>query len=127
MEDKEKLVKSLNITLKSALSTISDHHDGKLDGISWAISLIILFLGDELTEEVENGFLTGLRSLFIQDGPNYSGVENLKKFKARDVLVSSQIILSQIKKEYLKSIVEKGMESEDVEISAVCRLFNLFN
>lgn len=127
MEDKEKLVKSLNTTLKSALSTISDHHDGKLDGISWTISVIILFLGDELTEEVENGFLSGLRSLFIQDGPNYSGVEILKKFKARDVLVSSQVILSRIKKEHLKLIIEKGMESEDVEISAVCRLFNLFS
>jgi len=92
IDDKEKLVKSLNSTLKSALSTTSEYHDGKLDGIGWAISLIILFLTDELTEEAENGFLSGLRSLFIQDGPNYSGEENHKKFKARDVLVSSQII-----------------------------------
>jgi hypothetical protein len=89
--------------------------------------LIILYLEGEIAEETESGFLSGLRSLFIQDGANYAGEENRIQFKAGDVLMSSQIILSKIKKEHLKSIIEKGIDSEDVEISAVCRLFQIFS
>lgn len=125
--DKEKLVNSLAMTLKSTLSITSEYHDGKLDSIAWMISLIILYLEGKLTEAAESGFLSGLRSFFIQDGADYVGEKNLIKFKALDVLMSSQIILSKIKKEHLKSIVEKGIDSEDVEISTVCRLFQLFN
>ncbi|WP_295792276.1 hypothetical protein [Mucilaginibacter sp.] len=124
-QDKQVLSQTLMPVLKSATSSSDKSSDGKMSLLKWTLSLLILYCDQETTPEVERGFLLGLTTIFIQDSYDYLGNQVTVKFKGRDVLINSEIILKHIPQSLIKEIIQKGIQSNLPEISATCRLFSL--
>lgn len=120
------LVAPLQQCLKSLLATNSDR-EGDTELLSWTFSLLPLFIDGKQTAETESGFLTGLKSIFIQDGQHYQSGNDTLKFKGRDLLAYSDVIFSQIETELMSQIVKTGLKSNVPEISTLCKVLSAFN
>jgi hypothetical protein len=127
-EEKKHLVIPLKICLKAVNNPGHERHVGELDLIAWTLSLIILYLDKKTDDDVEKGFLTGLKTIFIQEGGyNYTAISgNSLQFKGGDLFIHSHNIIREIDNKLLHHIIKKGIDSNVPEVSAVCKMISSF-
>ncbi|MFV8327930.1 NACHT domain-containing protein [Flavobacterium sp. ZS1P14] len=126
-EKQKELIKPLKTILKSVNNFHRDRHENDLELLSWSLSLILLYLQKVVDEEIERGFLIGLKNIFIQNGRQYAtGDETYLKFTGRDLFIHSNSIIKEIEPHLFKQLIKNGIESNIPEISSVCSMFTVF-
>jgi hypothetical protein len=125
-QNREELINLLKKHLKAVLNSGFEEHKNELDLLTWTLSILLLFLEKNTSDETERGFLTGLKNMFIQDSHRlYQTEENgNNKFKGKDLLMYSAPIFKQLDNALIQKIIKKGSDSNVPEINGVCKLIS---
>jgi hypothetical protein len=122
-KDKDSLIIPLKQQLKATLYGGYERSPEDVILITWLLALLLIYLEGKTDEETSMGFLIGLKSIFMKEGGHsFRGEKTPVVFIGNDLLVSSRAIYEKIDKEVLRDIIKKGEESEELEISLLCRL-----
>ena len=109
------------------LSGFSSKHENEYELMSWSLSLVLMYIEGKVDDEIERGFLTGLKNIFIQKRSRYyTRDQTLIKFAGRDLIIHSNEIIKKIDSKLFQQIILNGTSSNILEISAVCNLFRVF-
>jgi hypothetical protein len=126
-EKQNKLVNPFTTILKTLNNYSIERHENKQELLSWSLSLILLLIEKEVSENIERGILNGLKNIFIQDGHKYAIDEDSHlQFKGREFFICSDVIIKKIDPSLLQQIIKKGANSNVPEISSLCTMFSVF-
>lgn len=125
---KLELIEPLRRILKAVNNSANERHENELDLISWSISLILLYIEKKVDEDIERGFLLGLKNIFVQQGRKYTSINQSEiRFGGRDLFIYSNEIIKEIDSRLFLELIQSGSESNVPEISAVCNMFKVFS
>ncbi len=127
-EKQQELIDPLRKILKAINNSTSDSHENELDLMSWSLSLVLLYIEGKVDDDIERGFLTGLKNIFTQQGRRYpTGNQTEIHFGGRDLFIHSDEIIKKIDNKLFHQLIQSGAESNVPEIRAVCIMFNVFS
>ena len=128
VEQQQKLVDPLRKILKAANNSANDISKNELELMSWSISLVLMYVEKIVDKDVERGFLTGLKNIFIKQVRNYPTANHTNiQFRGGDLFIYSNEIIKKIDNKLFKQIIRNGVSSNVPEISSVCIMFNSFS
>ena len=126
-EKQRGLIEPLRKTLKAVNNLASDRHENELELMSWSLSLVLMYVENKIDDDIERGFLTGLKNIFILQGRKYpTGNQTDIRFGGRDLFIYSNEIIKKIDSNLFQQLIKRGSDSNVPEISAVCRMFGAF-
>lgn len=124
-DEKEKYTKAI----ADFLSAISNRNqedlvDDRYNLLLWVMSLGSIHLDNTLTDDLRLAFLNGLRFVFLEKNSLRRSMHNPPPnfFMAQDLLDYTWPLFSKIPTSTIKSLVEAGLNSEVIEISACCKI-----
>jgi len=123
--DKKTLILPLKKCLKAINSGGEERRENQYELMSWTLSLILIYLEEKSDIQTERGFLIGLKNAFMQKigGNSYATKTNENKsFYGRDIFIHSEMIINQIDNSIIQNIIRKGLDSNIIELRAVCKL-----
>lgn len=127
-EKQQELIDPLRKILKAINNSTNDRHENELELMSWSLSLVLLYIEGKVDDDIERGFLTGLKNIFTQEGRKYpTGNHTDIRFRGRDLFIHCNEIIKKIDSKLFQQIIKSGVESNVPEISAVCIMFNVFS
>lgn len=126
-EKQHELIDPLRKILKSVINLKSERHKNEHELMSWSLSLILMFIEGKIDDDIQRGFLTGLKNIFIQEGTRYPMGNNADiRFGGRDLFIHSNEIIKKIDSKLFQQLIQHGADSNVPEISAVCTMFKVF-
>jgi hypothetical protein len=127
-EQQQELIDPLRKILKAINNSTNDRHENELELMSWSLSLILLYLEGKVDDDIERGFLTGLKNIFTQEGRKYpTGYHTDIQFRGRDLFINCIEIIKKIDGKLFQKIIKNGADCNVPEISAVCLMFSVFS
>jgi hypothetical protein len=127
VEKQQQLIEPLRTILKAVNNSGNERHENELELMSWSLSLILLYIEKKVDEDIERGFLTGLKNIFIQGGRRVpTGDQTNIQFMGRDLFIHSNLIIKKIDHKLFQQIIKRGADSNVPEISSVCTMFSVF-
>lgn len=127
-EKQQELINPLRKTLKAINNSTNDRHENELELMSWSLSLVLLFIESKVDDDIERGFLTGLKNTFTQKGHAYpTGTQTNIRFGGHDLFIYSNEIIKKIETKLFQQLLKRGAESNVPEISALCIMFLAFS
>lgn len=127
LEKKLELIEPLRKILKAVNNSVNERHENELELISWSLSLVLMYIENKVDEDIERGFLIGLKNIFIQQGRKYpTGNQTEIRFGGRDLFIYSNEIIKKIDSKLFQQIIKSGADSNVPEISAICIMFSSF-
>lgn len=127
-EKQKELIKPLKTVLK-AVNSSNERHENELELMAWSLSLILLYVEKKVDKDIERGFLTGLKNIYIQTSKTRFVSEDQEyiQFRGRDLLISSDLIISKIDSKLFHKIIKKGLDSNVPEIRSLCKMLSVLS
>lgn len=127
-EKQQELIVPLRKILKVINNSTNNRYENELELMSWSLSLVLLYIENKVDDDIERGFLTGLKNIFTQEGSNYpTGNHTDNRFRGGDLFIHCNEIIKKIDGKLFQQIIKNGAGSNVPEISAVCLMFSVFS